>query len=293
MQLLSSYLGMSTQIKEVNMAVGGIGVAMQDPDGIPFGITNTRNALDVVLNDSITPTIIAKMNRVTNSTTLTVASVVDTYDITVADATGAVIGSYVVMFSPILVRYAVFEVLAVNALVLTLDSLMPIVFPVGAFVDIGTTDMAVDGSSTPVHFGLRGTGIPPGIESTADITRILITCYTTGIGDLADFGDIAGGLTRGLLFRKRDGTNYNVFNVKTNGEIAGMTMDFDPYAATNPQQGVNGFVSRLTFSGQDKLGVVIRLPLGEDIEMIVQDNLSTLLKLEVVVEGSLTSFGQL
>ncbi len=75
--------------------------------------------------------------------------------------------------------------------------------------------------------------------------------------------------------------------------MAGITLDWDPYAAANPQQGINGFVSRLTFSGQEKLGVVTRLELGEDIELIVQDNLSTLISLEVVAEGSLTSSGQI
>lgn len=278
------------------MGLNTLGTALQGPNGVPFGLTNTNNALDVVLNDSVTPTIINKMNRVTNSTTLTVGITHDPsvleYDIEVASTTGVSLGSYIILFSVDLIRYSVFSVIAINSLVLTLDTPIDASYPIGTVVDIATTNMAVNGSVTPVIFGLRGTNIPPGIAITAHVTRLVITCFTDGIGDLGDFGDISGGVLRGLVFRRRDGNTYNIFNVKTNGELAGITLDFDPYAATNPQQGINGFVSRLTFSGQDKLSVVLKLELGDDIEIIIQDDLSSLTSLEIIAEGSLASLGQ-
>ena len=237
------------------------------------------------------------MSNVTNSTTLAVgithSPTVFEYNITVDDATGISVGSFITLFSPERSRYSTFTALVVVSTTVTLDSPIDASYPVGTYVDVATSDMAVNGSVVPVTFGLRGTGVPPGVELTADITRLIITCYTAGVGDLGDFGDIAGGILRGLLIRKRDGNTYNIFSVKTNGELAGITMDWVPYLATNPQQGINGFVSRLTFSGQDKLGVVVRLPIGDDIEAIVQDNLTTLTSLEIVAEGSLTSSGQL
>ena len=278
-------------------SMGGLGQAFVDPDGKPWGATHTRNAMDVVLNDSITPTVIGKMSRVTNSTALAVgvehSPSAHEYTIVVDDATGASVGSYITLFNPTLERFSFYTALAVVSNTITLDSPIDASFPVGTYVDIATTDMSVDGSVVPVTFGLRGTGAPPGVDMTADVTRIIVTCYTSGVGDLGDFGDIAGGLTRGLLLRRRNGATYNIFNVKTNGELAGITMDFDPYAASNPNQGVNGFVSRLTFSGQDKLGVVIRLEVGEDLELIVQDDLTSLISLEIIAEGSLTSGGQI
>ena len=38
-------------------------------------------------------------------------------------------------------------------------------------------------------------------------------------------------------------------------------------------------------SGQQNIGVVQRLSVGEDLELIIQDNLTTITKLEVVAEG--------
>ena len=61
--------------------------------------------------------------------------------------------------------------------------------------------------------------------------------------------------------------------------------DLNIYEAA--KQGANGFIARLTFAGQDKMGVAIRLAINEDMEIIVQDDLSSLLKLTVVAEGSI------
>jgi hypothetical protein len=147
--------------------------------------------------------------------------------------------------------------------------------------------MNVDGSSTVQTFGLRGTGAPPGVQVTALATRIIFQCITAAAVNLTTFGDIVGGLARGLVLRKRNGNLENIFNVKTNGEIDGISLDWTPYVATNPAQGVDGFSARLTFGGLDKIGSVIELPLGEDLEFLVQDNLTGLTKLEIVAEGHL------
>ena len=269
------------------MGAGGLGVAMQDPNGVPFGITHTSNHLDVVLNDSVTPTLITHFNRVTNSTTLAVQVEVDQNEITVTSPTGISIGSYIILFNPSTERFSFYHCTAILGSVVTLDGWTDTMYPVGTYVDVAITNMAVDGSGTRQIFGLRGIGAPPGVDIKVDITRIIIECHTTAVGDLGDFGDIAGGVANGLFLRRHDGTFQNIFNVKTNGELAGVTMDYEPYVATNPNQGVNGFISRLTFSGQDKLGVVIRLPVGEDLEFVLSDNFSTLVKLEVIAEGSL------
>jgi len=61
--------------------------------------------------------------------------------------------------------------------------------------------------------------------------------------------------------------------------------DWTPYAALNPVQGIDGFVARLTFAGQNKVGVAIRLPIGQDLEVLVQDDLEAITKLEIVAEG--------
>ena len=64
-----------------------------------------------------------------------------------------------------------------------------------------------------------------------------------------------------------------------------MGYDWTPYLATNPQQGQDGFLFRLTFAGMNKLGVAIRLNPGEDLQFLVQDDLSGITVLEVTAEG--------
>ena len=71
----------------------------------------------------------------------------------------------------------------------------------------------------------------------------------------------------------------------SNAEIAGIMFDMNIYSAANPQQGFDGLNARLTFGGQSKLGVVIRIASGEDLQLIVQDDLTGLLAFEIMIEG--------
>ncbi len=85
--------------------------------------------------------------------------------------------------------------------------------------------------------------------------------------------------------RSRNGRIKNIFNVKSNGEIDGITLDWKPYSALTPVQGQHGFTARLTFTGQDKIGVAIRLPIGEDLEVWIQDDLTGITSLRIMAEG--------
>jgi hypothetical protein len=244
---------------------------------------------NVVLADQVTRPIIAKFNQVQNSTTLAAAASKGDTTIQVTSATGFVDGRYIILFNPTSKNFVFCEqVGAASGTTITLDCPLDNDYAAGTFVDAATTNLGVNGSSTPQTFGLRGTGAPPGVDIKADITRIIFKCIAATAVDLTKFGDLAK-LTRGLLLRRRDGTFLNIFNVKDNGEIAGIAYDWNPEASTNPVQGVDGFYARLTFAGQNKIGVAIRLPLGEDLEFIVQDNLSGLTLLEVVAEGHIVS----
>lgn len=61
--------------------------------------------------------------------------------------------------------------------------------------------------------------------------------------------------------------------------------DFTVYEASNPSQGIDGFCGRLTFGGQSKLGVVLRVGPDENLQLIVQDDLSYLVDFEIMLEG--------
>jgi hypothetical protein len=141
--------------------------------------------------------------------------------------------------------------------------------------------MNVNGSVTPVIYGLRNT--EEAIGKSFDITRVMFKCLTNNNLDLSQFGDIVGGLTRGIVFRKKDGIYQNIFNAKTNGDLKNLMYDFDIQVAVQQQQ--DGFTGRLTFAGANRMGVAIRLAPGEDIQMIIQDDLSTIVKFQVIAEG--------
>jgi len=92
--------------------------------------------------------------------------------------------------------------------------------------------------------------------------------------------DIGGGLTRGLVLRVSNGVNVNYFNVKTNGDLVNIMYDVKFYEAA--KQGVYGLGGRLTYAGSEKHGVTIRLTQGDTMDMIVQDDLTTLLDFKAV-----------
>ena len=245
------------------------------------GIKKTQN---VALLDQTTDAVIFKFNKIAESTTLAEATILNSNKLVLADTTGVGQNTYIIVFSPITERIYKGYVLSVSVDTLTMDTPLDSEFPIGAFVDLTTTNFMVDGSSTTQTFGLRGVSPSP-VGVTVDITRLIFHCQTGTAIDLAKFGDIDGGLTNGLVLRVRDGRNFNVFNVKTNGELAALMFDFNARAATNPQQGVDGFLSRMTFAGQNKIGVAIRLVPGDDLEFIIQDDLTSLDLFEVTAEG--------
>ena len=248
------------------------------------GIGGHPGQMDVALQDQTTDAIIAYFNQVHNSTTLASPAVQDAKTVTVTSATGIVAGTYLVLFDPISARFTTFFVVGVAGVVITLDSAIDFAYPAGTFVDAAVVDLGVNGAGTTQVFGLRGTGAPPGVDISFDVTRIILQCVTASPVSIPLFGDLAA-LTNGLLLRSRNDRFKNILNFKTNGDIDNTMFDFRIYAADNPAQGVDGFTARLTFGGQNKIGVVIRLPIGDDLEFHVQDDLSGLTRFRILAEG--------
>lgn len=246
--------------------------------------------VDATLQDQTTPVVIARFTKLEASTqTSTPMSLYDT-SVFIVSTAGFSIGKVITIFDPEGVRFTTFVAIGNIGNEILLDSPTDYAYPAGSYVDIGEPNMAVDGSTTPVVFGVRnnaGQTPPPGLELSMDVTRVMFSCITSTAVDLSKFGDIAGGLTKGILLRKRDGTTYNIFNVKKNEGIAAMAYDFQVYSASNPQQGIDGFNSRLTFAGQNKMGVTVRLEINEDLELIVQDDLSSITSFQMLAEGSI------
>lgn len=263
-----------------------IPVILSDTDG--KGLTLEDNgSLPVTLQDSTNPIIMVPLRKETRAPgVLTADSVIDTHTITVDDATGVTVGMGVLLRSVADNRFSHFHVLAINSLTLTLDSPMDFVYTVAnTTVNYFTENMAVDGSVTPQIFSLRA-GSSPQIPTIADVTRIIIACETATAPALNEFGDIPA-LAEGCVLRHKDGAIRNLFNIKSNLELANISYDLQFYSAIG--QGANGFVCRLTFAGQEKMGSVLRVAADEDLEFQIHDNLTGLTKLGVFAEGHVVS----
>ena len=261
-----------------------VGFSSQEEVISYLGKILNRPTVDAALQDQTTQAIIQKFNRIAQSTTLAADVALNDTFITVLDTLGAWDNRHVIIFNPIARRFTSFDVLSIGIDTLYLDGPLDFAYDSASFVDLTSTNLAVDGSQANQTFGLRGVSPSP-IGITVDITRIIVTCLTANPVDLSKFGDIVGGITNGLVLRVRDGEYFNIFNVKNNSEFAGLGYDWNARLSTNPAQGQDGFIFRLTFASQGKIGVAIRLEPGEDIEFIVQDDLSDITLLEVMSEG--------
>jgi hypothetical protein len=219
-------------------------------------------------------------------TTIAVETVIDEYTVTVADGSACGIGDYFGMFNalnPNDNRYSFSTILGISTNVLTLDTPVDFAFKIGDTAACFTRDMNVDGSVTPQVFRIQ---VGSAATQSIDITRIMISMLTASPVSLAKFGDIDPSLIiRGLVLRRTNGDVRNIWNAKSNGEIANLTFDYDPYTALNPAQGQDGAKFRYTLAGQAKHGVVVRLHPGDSLDLIVQDPLQTLVQFRVIGEG--------
>lgn len=258
-----------------------------------YASVNSRGHLEVEVASQISPIFIGHFYKMNNGwTTITAEAVVGAYTITVADATGAAIGESIIISDTLNERYFYAHITNVASLTLTLDTPLDYPYANGSDLAIASHDMNVNGSVTPQVFGIRQAENPSNLQENIelDITRILLFMETAASCDLATFGDQAA-LARGIVLRKKntDGTYNNIFNIRKNGDMAAIGYDLNIYAATNPVAGQDGVSFRLTFGGEEKMGTVIRLGPGEDLELVVQDNLTGITEMTMVAEGALVA----
>jgi len=144
-------------------------------------------------------------------------------------------------------------------------------------------DLRVNGSVTPVAFS-----VAPLAGQTNDVTRVTLLIESAQAMDFTQFGSISP-LTVGCVLRvkRAEGEYKNLINFKTNGDFIEEAVD--PVFQDKKGGGGFGFTATLIFAGQQNRGVVIRLDgtRGEQLELIVQDNLSTgLTKFHMRAQGS-------
>jgi hypothetical protein len=175
------------------------------------------------------------------------------------------------------------KIVSVSGDILLMDNPINRIFTVGSSIVIHSSNaMAVDGSVTPVVFAVAPTSLQIG-----DMVRCVLTITDNTDMDFETFGGMPK-LTNGCVLRVNngDGTYRNIFNFKSNNDIAEYAYDTGYF--TNNGGGIRGFQARLTWGGPSKHGVVVRLDgsLGEALELVVQDDLTDLSGMTWLAQGS-------
>ena len=216
--------------------------------------------------------------------TLAADTVPDAYTIELTDATGLVVNQQIGMEQDGGLSDIFFaKILSISTNTLTIDRPIDKIFATGTtlFWSINP-GLNVDGSTTREIFIIHNISSTP-----IDITRLIFSMTDTAAMDDGLFGG-QPVLTRGVVLRKKfaDGSFLNYWNAKTNGRLSELMFDLT-YSDKAPA-GVNGLSARLTFGGQNKLGVVIRLHEGDELQMLIQDDLTGLTTFKITAEGHYT-----
>lgn len=255
-------------------------------------VVAVANNIEAVTQSNVSPWndfYFSQANGAPTTLTEAVPTAGDTRELTVASIATISIGDWLGVFSGDTgngERYYWAEVLDINGLVLTMQTLIDYPFPVGAVVLSTTKNMAVDGSVTPQVFSIQVGG--PGGDLAIDISRIMMAALTATSVNLAKFADLPA-LTNGIYLRvKENGVYRNKMIARTNYDLAKFAYDWEPYLAINPQQGQDGFNWRFSLGGEDKHGAVARVEGGNigTLEWVIQDDLTDITLLESVGANS-------
>ena len=205
--------------------------------------------------------------------------------IQVTDPASFSIGDVIVLTFPGQIYFGI--VLVVAADLLTSDSPIPFAFPSNSSIQSFSRDLNVDGSVTPQRFSIFGSGAS---IIQINLTRLVMTALTTAAVDLSKFADIIGGIENGMVLQGVPAGGIppsNQWNIKTNADLDNITGgDWHPYAATNPAQGQHGFTARYTYGNPDKHDVIPPINTGDRIDIIIQDDLTSILQLLLLYAGT-------
>lgn len=239
-----------------------------------------RMVTDVSIQSGTAPLYVVPFSNIVAETTTTSLGALDDYVINVTSATSFAAGQLLTIYSVADNRVFFSTILSISTLAITLDRPLDFAFPIGAVVSVGSTDMAVDGSGTPQIFGVRNPSTAD-VPLEVDISRLMFSMLTGSTPTLTDLGDITNGVTRGVQIRRVDGTYQNIINFKTNNELKNITYDLEIQTAASQAQ--DGLTSRFTFSNLEQ---VVRIGAGEDLQIVIQDDLTSLDSFTVLAQGS-------
>ena len=241
-------------------------VALKDKNGLELEMF-ADGSVPVRSVPQSTPTIILPFVQPLGATTTAAQAVVGTYTIDVVSAVGMVVGQHFRIIDDTADKFYFGEITNIAGVTITVDTQFDFAYESGAEVTFSNKNLAVDGSVTPVIFKARTGNLS--IPSVVNITRVLMTCIADSAVSLPLFGDLPK-LTRGLSVRiTRPTSQKNILNIKNNEEIVNLAFDFTVFEAVNPAQGVDGFSTRLTFGGENKMGTVLQMSQNDNLEVYI------------------------
>jgi len=167
-------------------------------------------------------------------------------------------------------RYYQGTILVVATNDITLDTPLDYEYTPAGSCSRTSRDMNVDGSSTPVTFHVKPTGVD------WDVTEIAFGLQDSTTMDDGKFGGIAAAsVPNGMVVRKKDTIYHNLGNIKTNGDFA--IRGHRDYADKPPAGTGHAMDAGLTF-GRGPGGIVVRLNHadGDELEIMIQDDYTLL-----------------
>ena len=241
-----------------------------------------NGGIPVNIQDQTTTPFAVHMNRIINTNlSLALSPTPNTYNFTLNAGHNVTAGDPIAILEQDGIARIYFgKTISVSGNVITVDTPIPYAFsPTDSIVFTFDKEINADGSVTPITYGITNF-----FHESVDITRFIFHILDESAMDDSKFGSLPS-LTKGITLRKQliDGSYINYWNVKSNGKFAELAYD-TKYDAKAPA-GYYGFSSRLTYAGQEKHGVVIRLEPGERIEVVINDDLSDLYHFAITVEG--------
>lgn len=247
--------------------------------GVSLGDYDDANNLKVVTADNPrvqAPVLTLVGRNVSGILTLTEDTITGTNYIIIDEGSWA-IGDTIQLV--MIGRYYKGQVVAINGNNLTMDTPLDWNFTVaGTQAFEFDLNMARDGSVTPLHYPLGP--VASNIESY--ISRIIFHCVDDADGDDTKF---CGGpaLEKGIIFKYSGARDFNIFNIKTNGDLAKLAYDLTYHDKAGG--GLYAVSSRLTFASDSKMGTYLRLSNESYVEFIVQDDLTHIEELTYTIEG--------
>jgi hypothetical protein len=247
-------------------------------DGLAKPYKYNQGAMDVYIQDQTTQIVTSVLSQDLETLALAEPAIINSNNITIQAGHSVAAGDVISISQyPNFYQGIVLNV-AVNTI--TLDTPLDKAFTTGATIIRGNLNLNVNGNVTPVIFHSK----PPGNQQW-DITQLVVYIIDDAAMDDTTLGGLAGGVSKGIVLRKRNAVYDNIGNAKCHGDLKALGCDV--VYATKVGGGEYSMQSICQFGGQANAGVVIRVDgtRGEEVEVIVQDDLSAITRVNVVVVG--------